>query len=220
MNESLRLPKSGAWARLRVLFAFVAVIWLVEIVDLLFFRGALDEAGIRPRTEGGLWGIVFAPFLHGGPRHLVANTVPLLILGWLVALRGLRDWVWVTVVCVLIGGLGVWLFGRANSVHLGASGLIFGYLGYLLLRGFWERSVLAIGIAVVAGLLYGSALWGVLPGRRGISWEGHLFGLAGGAGAASVHRRRPAFGGTPGAGGLGLSPAATGVSPARQRDSG
>jgi membrane associated rhomboid family serine protease len=183
--------------RFRVLLGFVALIWLVELVDLLLFGGALDRAGIRPRSEGGLWGIVLAPFLHAGPAHLIANTVPLLVLGWLVMVRGMRDWLWVTVVVVLLGGLGVWLFGRPATIHVGASGLAFGYLGYVLMRGFFERSLAAIAIAVVAGLLYGGALWGVLPGQRGVSWEGHFFGLAGGAGAAGVHRRRAALGAPP-----------------------
>jgi membrane associated rhomboid family serine protease len=183
-------PGSALGTRLGVLFGFVALIWLVEVVDLLVFHGALDRAGIRPRTEGGLWGILLAPFLHLGVAHLIANTVPLLVLGWLVIVRGVRDFLWATLVVVLLGGLGVWLFGRPGTIHVGASGLVFGYLGYLLFRGLWERSAAAIAIALVAGFLYGGALWGVLPGQRGVSWEGHFFGLAGGAGAASVHRRR------------------------------
>lgn len=174
----------------RLLGALIGSMWLLEIVDLLLLGGSLDAAGIRPRTEGGLSGILFAPFLHGGFAHLLANTVPLLVLGWLILLRSLRDFLWVTAVAALLGGLGVWLFGGPQTVHIGASGLVFGYLGYLLLRGYWERSVTAIVIAVTAGVLYGSALWGVLPTRQGISWEGHLFGLAGGGVAASVHRRR------------------------------
>jgi membrane associated rhomboid family serine protease len=176
--------------RAQVLAGLIAVMWLLEIADLLLFQGALDADGIRPRTQAGLWGILSAPFLHGGFAHLLANSVPLLVLGWLVLLRGLRDFVWVTLVAVLLGGLGVWLFGGANTVHIGASGLVFGYLGYHLLRGYWERSLSAILIAVVAGLLYGSALWGILPTRQGVSWESHLFGFAGGAAAASTHRRR------------------------------
>jgi membrane associated rhomboid family serine protease len=185
---------TALWTRLRVLLAFVALLWLVELADLLVFRGALDANGIRPRTEAGLVGILFAPFLHAGLAHLMANTIPLLVLGWLVLLRGLRSFLWVTVVVVLLGGLGVWLLGRPATVHVGASGLIFGYLGYLLLRGFWERSVTAIAIALVASALYGGALWGVLPRQGNVSWEGHLFGFTGGAGAASAHRRRQGSG--------------------------
>ena len=180
----------GLKTRAGVLAGLVGLMWLAEVVDLVIFGGALDAGGIRPRTEAGLWGILFAPFLHGGFAHLVANTVPLLVLGWLVLVRGLRDFAWVTFVAVVLGGLGVWLVGGPRTVHIGASGLVFGYLGYLFLRGYWERSLPAILVAVVAGVLYGGALWGVLPVRQGVSWEGHLFGFAGGAAAASAHRRR------------------------------
>ena len=176
--------------RARVLAGLVGLMWLEEIADLVLFHGALDAGGIRPRTEAGLWGILLAPFLHADFAHLLANTVPLLVLGWLVLVRGRRDFLWVTAVAVLLGGLGVWLVGGPNTVHIGASGLVFGYLGYLLLRGYWERSLPAILVAVVAGVLYGGALWGVLPLSHGVSWEGHLFGFSGGATAASAHRRR------------------------------
>jgi membrane associated rhomboid family serine protease len=196
-GPDVRTRGAGLWERLRILLGFVALIWLVELVDLFLFRGALDRAGIRPRSESGLWGVVLAPFLHAGPAHLIANTVPLLVLGWLVIVRGIQDFLRVTLLVVLVAGLGVWLFGRPATIHLGASGVVFGYLGYLLLRGFWERSLIAIGIALVAGFLYGGALWGVLPGQRGVSWEGHFFGLAGGAGAASRFRRREAQEGGP-----------------------
>ncbi len=183
-------------ARLGILVGFVALLWLLEAADLLVFGGALDRNGIRPRTEVGLRGIFFAPLLHAGFGHLLANSIPLLVLGWLVIVRGLRDFLWATVVVTILGGLGVWLFGQPATVHLGASGLIFGYLGYLILRGFWERSVVAVMVALIAGVLYGSALWGVLPGRANVSWEGHLFGFVGGAGAATVHRR-PRMGALP-----------------------
>ena len=153
----------GSGERLRILLGFVALIWLVELVDLFLFRGALDGAGIRPRSENGLWGVILAPFLHAGLAHLIANTVPLLVLGWLVIVRGVRDFLGVTLLVTLVAGLGVWIFGRPATIHLGASGLVFGYLGYLLLRGFWERSLLAIGIALVAGFLYGGALLGRPP---------------------------------------------------------
>lgn len=183
-----------------VLFGFVALMWVEETVDLLMFGGRLDAAGIRPRVPSALWGIAFAPFLHGGLAHLMANTVPLLVLGWLIMLRSLRVFLAVTVLTAVLGGLGVWLFGRPFSVHIGASGVVFGYLGFLLLRGYFERSFTAIALGLVAGVLYGGALWGVLPGQRGISWEGHLFGFAAGAGTARLlpyRRRQPIPGSTP-----------------------
>jgi membrane associated rhomboid family serine protease len=173
-----------------LLLGFVGLLWLVELIDLVALNGALDALGIRPRDTAWLWGIALAPLLHAGLPHLVANTAPLLALGWLVLLHGRRHFVLVTALVALLGGLGVWLLGRPNTVHIGASGVIFGYLGYLLLRGWFQRSLGAIAIAVVVVVLYGGALVGVLPGQRGVSWEGHLFGFAGGAGVARVTAAR------------------------------
>ncbi len=177
-------------AGLTILFGAVVLMWTLELVDLLFLRGSLDGAGIRPRTPDGLWGILFAPFLHGGLGHLVANTVPLLTLGFLVMLRRVADFLAVTGIAIVVAGLGVWLFGQPNTIHIGASGLVFGYLGYLLLRGYFERSVTSIVLSVIVGLLYGGALWGLLPGAPGISWQGHLFGFLGGGAAARLLARR------------------------------
>ena len=179
-------------AQVFVLFGLVALFWILELTDLLFLRRSLDTWGIRPRTVDGLWGILFAPFLHGGLGHLIANTLPFLTLGWLVMLRRTSDFFVVSFVAMLVGGLGVWLFGGRNTIHIGASGIIFGYLGYLLLRGYFERSVASILVSVVVGIFYGGALWGLLPSGPGISWQGHLFGFLGGAGAARLmgrHRR-------------------------------
>jgi membrane associated rhomboid family serine protease len=164
----------------------VALAWGVELVDQVVFRGSLDRYGIQPRTVTGLWGILAAPVLHAGWLHVAANTLPFVVLGWLVMLRRTSDFLVVTVLAVVIGGLGVWVFGAGNSVHVGASGLIFGYLGYLLARGFFERSVWAVVLGLVALVLYGGVLWGVLPGQPGISWEGHLFGFFGGVVAARL----------------------------------
>lgn len=177
------------------LIGFVGLMWFVEIVDLLLFRGTLDSFGIRPRDPDALSGILFAPFLHRGVLHLIGNTVPLLVLGWLVIVRRRLDFFLVTAIVAILGGLGVWLFGRPNTIHIGASTLVFGYLGFLLLRAWFERSITAMLIALIAGLLYGSALWGVLPTGGRISWEGHLFGFAGGGAAASAFRPRRIRGG-------------------------
>ncbi len=171
-------------ARLGALVGFISLIWLSEVVDQLLLGGSLDRLGIRPREASWLWGIVLAPFLHGGFAHLIANTAPLFVLGWLVILRQSLDFFLVTAIVTLLGGLGVWLFARPGTIHVGASGVVFGYLGYLLVRAWRERSPTAVILALVAGFLYGGALWGVLPTRSGISWEGHLFGFAGGGVAA------------------------------------
>ncbi len=186
----------GAIARtLRVhvvtLLAFAAVMWAEEIVDL-FLGGALDALGIRPRSALGLVGIPLAPFLHVGFGHLIANTVPFLVLGWLVLVRETWHFWAVTIGVTLLGGLGVWLVGAPNSVHLGASGLVFGFLGYLMLGGFFERRVGTIIGSIVVTFVFGGLLWGVLPGMPGVSWESHLFGFLAGAVMARALAVRPA----------------------------
>lgn len=173
-----------------ILGGFIALIWILEIIDLFFLRGALNAYGIRPRSITGLRGILFAPFLHGGLGHLIANTVPFLLLGWFVMLRETSDFFVVTAITMLTSGFGVWLFGSPYTIHIGASGLIFGYFGFLLLRGYFERSVLSIVFSLIVGLLYGGMIWGVLPLQFGISWQGHLFGFIGGALAARLLARR------------------------------
>jgi len=166
--------------QIRILGGFVAILWVLELFDSLILRGALNRYGIRPRQLKGLGGILLAPFLHGHLGHLAANTAPLIILGWFIMLRGINDFFIVTAVVWLVSGLGTWLLGGPRTNHIGASGLVFGYLGFLLSRGYFEQSPIAIGLAVLAGILYGGSIWGILPIRRGKSWQGHLFGLIGG----------------------------------------
>jgi membrane associated rhomboid family serine protease len=168
-----------------VLLGLVALAWGIELIDLFLLRGRLDLFGIIPRTSIGLRGIVFAPFLHGGLGHLIGNTIPFLVLGWLIMLRETSDFIWVTLIAGLSSGVGTWLFG-SPGVHIGASGVIFGYLGYLLLRGFFERRPFSIALSLFVLALYGSLIWGVFPLHRGISWEGHLFGFLGGILAARI----------------------------------
>jgi membrane associated rhomboid family serine protease len=174
-----------------VLMACVALAWVMELGDALVPGRWLDSHGIIPRTMSGLSGILFAPLLHGGFAHLIANTIPFLTLGFLVMLRGLGTFIGVSLLVIVLGGLGVWLFAPSNTIHIGASGLIFGYIGYLLARGYFERSVGSLVVAVVVALLYGGALWGVLPGQPGVSWQGHLFGFLAGVAAAGMMRSRP-----------------------------
>jgi membrane associated rhomboid family serine protease len=173
-----------------ILGGFIGLLWLIQIVNAAL-GGALVGLGIHPRTLAGLWGILFAPFVHGSFAHLIANTVPLAVLGWLVMLRRKRDLFTVSVMSALVGGLGTWLIAPALTVHVGASILIFGYLGYLLARGIFERRFWPIVGSVIVFFLYGGALWGVLPGAIGISWQGHLFGLLGGILAARALRDAP-----------------------------
>jgi membrane associated rhomboid family serine protease len=168
-----------------ILGVFLGIFWIVEILDRYLFQNQLDVFGIIPRNPVGLRGILFAPFLHGGFPHLIANSIPFLVLGWLVMLQETSDFFIVTVLTMLVGGIGVWLFG-APGFHIGASILIFGYLGFLLFRGYFQRNIPSILLSIIVGVLYGGAIWGVLPGQPGVSWQGHLFGFLGGVLAARL----------------------------------
>ena len=189
-NSSINLMSQGSRQEIKtqaiILATFVAIFWLLEILDQFVFRGSLDYFGIIPHQVIGLRGILFAPFLHGDFPHLIANTVPFLILGWLVMLQETSDFFIVTGLTMLVGGLGVWLFAAPGSIHIGASILIFGYLGFLLLRGYFQRNIPSILLSILVFLLYGGTIWGVLPSRPGISWQGHLFGFLGGVLAAKL----------------------------------
>ncbi|NCR09716.1 MAG: rhomboid family intramembrane serine protease [Microcystis aeruginosa LG13-11] len=189
-SSSINLMSQGSRQEIKtqaiILATFVAIFWLLEILDQFVFRGSLDVFGIIPHQVIGLRGILFAPFLHGDFPHLIANTVPFLILGWLVMLQETSDFFIVTGLTMLVGGLGVWLFAAPGSIHIGASILIFGYLGFLLLRGYFQRNIPSILLSILVFLLYGGTIWGVLPSRPGISWQGHLFGFLGGVLAAKL----------------------------------
>lgn len=173
------------------LLIIVAAMWLVEIVDRLLFQGALDGLGILPRQIAGLRGIPIAPLLHASFAHLAANTLPFLALGFLVMLRHSRQFVAASLIIILVSGLGTWLIAPAHTVHIGASGLIFGYFAFLLVAAYYERSPRAIGLALMVIVFYGGLLWGALPQAGPISWQGHLFGLVGGALAARALSPRP-----------------------------
>src|SRR5579883_1164608 len=171
------------------LVSLLALLWLIEIANFLLGQ-RLDLFGIHPRSLFGLLGIVCAPFLHGSFGHLIANTGPIFILGWLILLRGV-DYFWqVSIFCAVASGLGVWLFSPGYSVTVGASGVIFGYLGFLLLRGFYERSPSSILISLLVLIDYGGVFWGLLPMRGGVSWQAHLFGFLGGVLCARVASQR------------------------------
>lgn len=191
-DDSVRMARSFHFRRsILLVLALVTLLWAVEGLDALTPSATSDVYGIQPRSVDGLRNILFAPFLHAGFGHLSANSVPLIVLGLLVMLSGLQPFVIVSLTAALASGLGVWLFGAGNTVHLGASGIIFGYLGFLLAAAWFLRSVGAIVVALAVVLIYGSTLWGVLPGQEGVSWLGHLFGLAGGILAAWLLRKKP-----------------------------
>lgn len=188
--SNTQLALRSAWteirAQARILGGFVGLLWVIHIVNAVVFGGGLIQLGVHPRSFWGLFGILFAPLLHGSFTHLISNTVPLVVLGALIMQRKKRDLLTVSVLSALVGGLGIWLIAPAASVHIGASILVFGYLGYMLFRGYFERRLWPILGSVAVLLLYGGALFGVLPGRAGISWQGHLFGLLGGILAAKL----------------------------------
>jgi len=170
---------------------FVALLWVLEILDTVSGH-ALDDYGVRPRTDEGLVGVVLAPTLHFGFDHLISNTLPVLVLGFLTLASGIARGLAATAVIWVVAGMGVWLVGDSLSNHAGASALIFGWIVYLGVRGFLNRDWRQVAVGLVVLFVYGGVLWGVLPGERGISWEGHLFGAVGGAVAARlvVVRRR------------------------------
>ncbi len=186
-----RLKKAAGIFRQQatILVIMLALFWGLEVIDWLPGTN-LDQYGIQPRTQRGLWHILTAPFLHVGFGHVASNSIPFLVMGWFVMLRGLDKFAAVTFITAIIGGLGIWVTGGPNSVHLGASILVFGYLGFLLLNSVFERSVTAITLTLATVLLYGSLIWGVLPMQPHVSWQGHLFGFIGGGIAAQFLARK------------------------------
>ncbi|MEU3222008.1 rhomboid family intramembrane serine protease [Streptomyces sp. NPDC006976] len=183
MRTGYRALTAGA-----VVLGWVGLLWVLEAIDLATGHG-LDDHGISPREPGELLDIVPAAFLHDGWAHVASNSVPLLVLGFIAALGGLRRFAGVVLTVILIGGLGVWLTAPAHTVTLGASGVVFGLFGYLLVRGFVDRRPLDVVVGLVVAVVYGSLLQGVLPTDPGVSWQGHLFGLIGGVVAAFALRR-------------------------------
>jgi membrane associated rhomboid family serine protease len=173
--------------------ALVLLMWVVEVLDALL-PAVLDRYGIVGRTGSGLLGIPLAPLLHGGFDHLMANTVPFVLLGALVAWRSRDRFVAVLAVIVLLGGLGVWLMTSPSTVTIGASGVLFGFATYLVTAGLLTRHWVDVGVAVGVVLVYGSMLGGVLPVTvaDGVSWQGHLTGAVAGVVAAVLLARRPA----------------------------
>ena len=165
--------------------ALVVVMWVVEVVNAVDDY-SLDRYGIRPRATDGLDGIALSPFLHGSWSHLIGNTVPFVVLGGVIALSGLARVAAVTVMVAAIGGAGVWLFAPSNTLHIGASGVVFGYAGYLVARGLFTRSLLHLGVGAVVAVIWGTTLLSGLVPHDGISWQGHLFGGLGGVVAARV----------------------------------
>jgi membrane associated rhomboid family serine protease len=175
-------------AGVQVVLALLAAMWVLEVVDVALDH-RLDQYGIEPRDPDGLVGVVAAPFLHADFGHLIANTIPFVTLGIIIGLQGVARVLAVTGIVMVVSGLGTWLVAPDNSIHIGASGIVFGYATYLLARGIFNRDLIeiAIGLGVVA--IWGTALLGGLLPQDGVSWQGHFFGAVGGVLAARVFTR-------------------------------
>jgi membrane associated rhomboid family serine protease len=183
-----RTASRPGWALLFMLF-LLAGLWFLEILDQLS-GNQLDQLGIHAREVDGMPEIFSAPFLHAGWDHLISNSLPFVVLGFLVLLSGLARWLISSLIIIVVSGMTAWFLTPANTIILGASGLIFGWLTYLLARGIWSRRPAQVAVAVVVLLVYGGLIWGVLPSAAGISWQAHLGGAVGGVLAAWLLHRR------------------------------
>ena len=184
-------------SRIVALALVIGAVWAVSLVALSYGDALIYRLALVPRRIDGLLGIVGMPFVHGSFGHLMSNTMSLLVFGAFLLFRGVRYYVMVSLGIVGLGGVLLWLFGR-EAAHIGASGVVFGYFGFLLTRGVYERSFQSVAVAGLVVLFYGGMIWGVLPGAEGVSWDGHLAGLVAGIVVARVafgmerRRRQPA----------------------------
>ena len=174
------IPTGTITDNVRVLLSLVGLMWLLWVVNEVTDDSLNKSLGIRPRDNKGLRGILCAPLLHGDFSHISGNSLVFIVLGWMTMLGDPQDFFIVTAIAWFTSGFGIWLFGGEKTNHIGASGVVFGYFGFLLLRGYFERSAGAILLAVLVMLLYGNLIWNLLPIREKMSWEGHLFGFLGG----------------------------------------
>jgi membrane associated rhomboid family serine protease len=174
---------------IQLLAGIVALMWALEVINTID-SNHLDSDGIWARNFGHLWGILTAPFLHASFAHLISNTVPLVFLGVIIALRGAARLARVSAIVILVGGLGTWLISPSGSITIGASGLVFGYATYLLSRGVFNRRVLELFTGVIVAGVWGAVLLASLVPHDHISWQGHLSGGVAGVLAAYLMRRQ------------------------------
>ena len=201
-GDDLNDSRSAAWRQglsvgkaIRALIfvgGFLGLLWLIQLINWADSYH-LDRFGILPHSESHLGDIFTAPLLHFNWQHLEGNSIPFLVLGFLAAYRGITRFVAVTLIVAITSGLAVWFFQSSGELTVGASGLIFGYFGYVLVRGIFDRNLIDVVVGVLAGVLYFSILTVAIPGTPGVSWIGHAGGLAGGVLAGWILRsRRPA----------------------------
>ena len=181
-----KAKQSSIFGSILGILSFVLLIWAVEIFNYIFGH-PFSNLGIFPRNAWGLPGILFAPFIHHGFEHTITNSISLILLGILISFKNHRIIFKVSLFIIIVGGLGVWIFGRPAS-HIGASGLIFGYFGFLVARGWYVRDFGSIAISIVTIILYGGMIFGIFPGQSYISWEAHLFGFFAGLLSARIFR--------------------------------
>lgn len=175
--------RGGLRSGLTFAIGYIVVIWIVHLVNVFVTGGLLTAFGIHPLDLSSIWGIFTAPLLHADFSHLISNTVPGAVFAFLIGMSGKRVFWEVTAFVVVVGGIGTFLFGGIGTNHIGASGLVYGWLGYLLIRGIFNRSFSQILVGVILGFAYSGLVWGVLPTTPGVSWQAHLFGALGGLGA-------------------------------------
>ena len=190
LPDRTRQPAQG----LALLAGIVVLMWVIEAINALTPHGnALDADGaIYPRNLGHVWSIFTAPFLHFGWPHLIDNTIPFVFMGAFIAVRGATRLAQVTLIVIVIGGLGTWLIAPSGAETVGASGVVFGYATYLFVRGIFDRSWVEVLIGVGVGVVWGGALVSSVVPHQGISWQGHVCGAVGGVVAAWLLARRQA----------------------------
>jgi membrane associated rhomboid family serine protease len=183
-SRRLTLKGRESTEGLALLLGIVVLMWLIEVINSLDHDALDNGGGIYPRNVDHVWAIFTAPFLHVSFTHLIDNTIPFVFMGVIIALRGATRLALVTLIVIVVGGLGTWLVAPAGSVTVGASGVVFGYATYLFTRGVFNRSVLEIAIGILVGVVWGGALLASVVPHHGISWQGHVCGAIGGVVAA------------------------------------
>jgi membrane associated rhomboid family serine protease len=171
-----------------LLAGIVALMWVIEVINTIDSNG-LDNDGIYARNFGHLWGVLTAPFIHASFAHLIDNTIPFVFMGVIIALRGAARLAVVTLIVIILGGLGTWLVAPSHTSTIGASGVVFGYATYLFARGFFNRSVLELLTGLIVGVVWGGALVSSIVPHTGVSWQGHVCGAIAGVIAAYLLRR-------------------------------
>lgn len=168
--------KKALW----VMVGLLAVLWVIQLVNAPTGYDLSNEFGIEARDPASLPEIFSAPFMHSSWAHIEGNSGPLFVFGFLAAYRGVKKWLGVSVLIIVASGLGVWFISPSHSVTVGASGLVFGYFGYIIVRGLFDRHLIDIVLGLVMALCFAYQFASLLPGEEGVSWQGHMFGFVGG----------------------------------------